>query len=158
MSQEVSKRLGSVGYIPNIPHLQVGHKPIYQPLILTSRDIQVCLSLQIRKNARSFLPTTPPLQESWDKKLSPGSTQRNRDLIWVWAFFLPPKIMQKVQLGNHENPHLITRKFRVLQKYIFFFKYVKKPNTPIFGPFQDLTWDFPNILPVVWRFRVKKPP
>ena len=24
MSQEVSKRLGSVGYNPNIPHLQVG--------------------------------------------------------------------------------------------------------------------------------------
>ncbi len=27
MSQEVSKRLGSVGYNPNISHLQVGYNP-----------------------------------------------------------------------------------------------------------------------------------
>ena len=29
MSQEVSKRLGSVDYNPNTPHLEVGYKPIY---------------------------------------------------------------------------------------------------------------------------------
>ena len=50
MSKEVSKRLGSVGYNPNISHLSVG----YNPLILTidpnfQRDIQACLNLRFVK-------------------------------------------------------------------------------------------------------------
>ena len=38
--QEVSKRLGSVGYNPNIPHLQVGYKPFTNHLKI-SWNIQV---------------------------------------------------------------------------------------------------------------------
>ena len=40
MSQEVSKWLGSVGYKPNICHLEVGYNPLTD-LLLTSWDIQV---------------------------------------------------------------------------------------------------------------------
>ena len=40
MSQEVSKRLGSVVFNRNTPHLSVGCKPFTIPL-LTSWDIQV---------------------------------------------------------------------------------------------------------------------
>ena len=43
MSQEV-KRLGSVGYNPNITHLQVGYNP-FTNHGLTSWDIQVCSSV-----------------------------------------------------------------------------------------------------------------
>ena len=41
MSKEMSKRLGSVGYKPNISHLYVGYNPFKRPLILNSWDIQI---------------------------------------------------------------------------------------------------------------------
>ena len=37
----MSKRLGSVGYKPNISHLYVGYNPLKKPLILNSWDIQI---------------------------------------------------------------------------------------------------------------------
>ena len=48
MSQEVSKRLGSVGYNRNIPHLQVGEITTIDPITIDAstsnvRDIQVGL-------------------------------------------------------------------------------------------------------------------
>ena len=42
MSQEVSKRLGLVGYNPNIPHLQLDElQPIYPPFTVPPEKITV---------------------------------------------------------------------------------------------------------------------
>ena len=83
MLQEGSERLGSVGYNPNITHLQVGYNP-FTNHGLTSWDIQVCSSVCVCVWVMFF--------DIMTKKMTQNDDLQHNSCLDFFCQQIPPRI------------------------------------------------------------------
>ena len=83
MSQEVSKRLGSAGYDPNISHLSVGYNPLIQTIDPNFQQDILLLMAEILHHLRLVVELTlfiihgVFIHPSWCRISEPSSTVGN---------------------------------------------------------------------------------